>query len=406
MVNNTENRYSFGDERGTRSRRTQNKAKGVLIMVGCIVMMVLVMYLTARLCAWIDEKMEKDAMDAAIALGIKDANGNDLDINGNIVDKDGNILNPDELADSMLKEGTTVYTEEELNTRLSAARNEAAKQATDELLTALKNGVLEGDSILQAVRAIYPDELIVSSGGRYHFIPINRDLKLNSYKQENLNILESGEYQYVENGQIVSYKGIDVSKFQGNIDWEKVAADGVKFTFIRVGFRGYGTAGKLVEDENFEQNVKGALAAGIKVGVYFYSQATTKEEAVEEANLVLKKIAPYKIECPVVFDVELVDGADGRMDMISAEQRTKVAAKFCDTIAAAGYKPMLYYNTEMGAVHLNVAELEQYDKWFASYSDQMYYPYDYKIWQYSCTGRVNGIKGAVDLNISFEPIWE
>ena len=104
---------------------------------------------------------------------------------------------------------------------------------------------------------------------------------------------EDGEVQYMQDGQVVSHKGIDVSKHQGNIDWTKVAADGVEFAFIRVGLRGYGTEGKLVEDEYFEQNIKGALQAGIKVGVYFYSQAITDAELLEEANLVLEKVKPY-----------------------------------------------------------------------------------------------------------------
>lgn len=134
------------------------------------------------------------------------------------------------------------------------------------------------------------------SNGTFNFVPIRDDLQKNDYVLENLNILEDGEVQYMQDGQVVSHKGIDVSKHQGNIDWTKVAADGVEFAFIRVGLRGYGTEGKLVEDEYFEQNVKGALQAGIKVGVYFYSQAITDEELLEEANLVLEKVKPYNIE--------------------------------------------------------------------------------------------------------------
>lgn len=389
---NGEQRYTLDEDRLSKARKNKKmaKVKSVLIMVGCLAAMVAVMYFTAMLCTWIDNKMHEDALDAAVALGVKDEYGNDIDADGNIIDEEGNVI--------------VTYTQEELDSKL----NEARKEAASEVLDALRQGITEGDSMIQALRALYKDDMIVSSGGKYHFVPIDATLKMNDYQQVNLNILESGEYQYVGNGQVASYKGIDVSKFQGNIDWEKVAADGVQFAFVRVGYRGYGAEGKLVEDENYEDNIKDALSAGIKVGVYFYSQAITEEEAVQEANFVLERIAPYKIECPVVIDVELVGTSSnkGRMDSLSAEERTNVVKKFCETVEAAGYKPMIYHNMEVGAVKMNLEPLEQYPKWFASYSDRFYYPYAYDVWQYTASGSVSGIKGDVDMNISFVPLWE
>lgn len=391
MINN-ENRYTFSEDRlsQVRKNKKKEKMKSILIMAGCLVGMVAVMYFTAMLCTWIEDKMSDDAMDAAVALGIKDQYGNDIDAEGNVVDEEGNVI--------------VTYTQEELDSKLNLAREEAAA----EVLDALRQGITEGDSMIQALRALYKDEMIVSSGGKYHFVPIDTNLKLNDYKQANLNILESGEYQYVENGQITSYKGIDVSKFQGTIDWEKVAADGVQFAFVRVGYRGYGAEGKLVEDENYEDNIKGALSAGIKVGVYFYSQAINESEALEEANFVLERIAPFKIECPVVIDVELVGTTTnkGRMDSLSADERTNVVKKFCETVESAGYKPMVYHNMEVGAMKLNLESLEQYPKWFAAYNDSFYYPYAFDVWQYTASGSVAGIKGDVDVNISFVPLWE
>ena len=185
-----------------------------------------------------------------------------------------------------------------------------------------------------------------------------------------------------------------------------MAADGVEFAFIRVGIRGYGAEGRLVEDEGFEENVESALSNGIKVGVYFFTQATTVEEAVEEAEFVKQIIAPYKIQCPVVLDIEKVSDSEGRMNKISKEMRTQVAKAFCEEIAKAGYQPMLYYNMEMGALMLDLEQLEDYDKWFAYYNKDIYYPYDFKVWQYTDKGRVAGIEGDVDLNIAFEKIWE
>ena len=119
----------------------------------------------------------------------------------------------------------------------------------------------------------------------------------------------------------------------------------------------------------------------------------------------LEKVAPYTMECPIVFDVEKVSGADGRMNALSIEERTALTQLFCQTIEDAGYRTMLYYNTEMGAMMLGLEALEGYDKWFAAYRDSFYYPYAYKIWQYSQSGTVQGISTEVDLNISFEPLW-
>ena len=280
----------------------------------------------------------------------------------------------------------------------------ARAQAAAQVLEDIRTGLNSGDSIMQTLRPLYPEDLIVYSGGQYNFVPINRSLKQNGLEEECLNILETGEYQYLQDGQVISHKGIDVSRHQGGIDWSLVAQDGVEFAFLRVGYRGYGT-GKLLEDDRFEENIQAALAAGIKVGVYFYSQAVNETEVLEEAQFVLEKIAPYQIDCPVVFDVEKVSGEDARMNRLSKEERTALTVLFCQTIENAGYKPMIYYNTEMGAMMLQLEALEEYDKWFAAYTDDFYYPYAYRIWQYSQTGKVQGIQGNVDLNISFQPLW-
>ncbi len=297
----------------------------------------------------------------------------------------------------------------ELEQIIASQAEQAAGKGTDKEAEDILNGIkqsLENDvSVVETLREYYPNDLILASGGEFHFVPIQESLIKNKYEEACLNILENGELQYVENGQVVSYKGIDVSKHQGTIDWDKVAADGVEFAFIRVGLRGYGT-GKLVEDETFEENIKGAISAGIKVGVYIYSQAINEEEVLEEANFVLEKIAPYRIECPVVYDVEMVSGDDGRMNRLTVEERTNLTLLFCQTIENAGYRPMIYHNMEMAALKINLEALEDYDKWFAYYNQNMYYPYAYDVWQYSEKGRVNGITGDVDLNISFVPLWE
>lgn len=297
------------------------------------------------------------------------------------------------------------YTQEELDATVSEAVENARLEASVEALAGIKQHLADGKSAVEAFRAVYTDDLVVAADGRYHFVPIRDDLKHNAYSVEHLQVLETGEFQYVEDGQVTSYKGIDVSRFQGKINWYEVAADGVSFAFIRVGNRGYGN-GTMVEDPNFESNIKGANAAGVKAGVYFFSQAITEEEAIEEANFVLERIAPYQIDCPVVVDLEMIPGDEGRADSLTPEQRTQMMKVFCDTIAEAGYQPMIYMNLEMAAIRINLEELEGYDKWFAYYNPEMYFPYEYDVWQYSERGTVAGVPEPVDLNIAFEPIWE
>lgn len=369
------------------------KHKGLsraLAIISCLVILVAVMYGGLTLYSMFQEKTRE--------AGSGNVNGTHLDEAGNLMDEDGNIISA--------ASSSVVYSQEELDARVAEAMLEARSEGMEEVLDAIVESMSEGRAPLETVKSLFPDHIIVASDGKYHFVPINYNLAQNQLLTENLNILRSGEIQYMLDGQVVSHKGIDVSKFQGAIDWSKVAGDGVEFAFIRVGNRGWGSSGTLMEDPYFDANMQGALKAGIKVGVYIYSQAITEEEAVEEANFVLEKIAPYNVECPVVFDVEKVSDDEGRMNHITLEERTYLTKVFCQTVKDAGYKPMIYHNTQMGALMLDLTELEEYDKWFAAYTTTLYYPYEYKVWQYSDKGRVAGIKGDVDLNICFEPLWE
>jgi len=296
--------------------------------------------------------------------------------------------------------------QQELKERLLEEYETGAEQGKRDVLDKIRLSLTDGKSIVDSLRPYYDDQIIIASNGQYHFVPIRDDMKHNSYEQEHLQILDNGELQYEQDGNVTSYKGIDVSKFQGEIDWQQVASDGVTFAFIRAGFRGYGEKGTLVADEAAEANIAGANSAGIKTGVYFYTQAITLEEAREEAQLVLDLIAPYRIDCPVVIDVEKVSKAGARMNALSPKERTDIVLTFCEMIEQAGYQPMVYYNMEMATLMLETERLEQYDKWFAYYRTDLYYPYEYLIWQYSDKGQVAGISENVDMNIAFKPIWK
>lgn len=214
------------------------------------------------------------------------------------------------------------------------------------------------------------------------------------------------DFQYNENNYLTclagdSVNGIDVSYHQKEIDWEQVSQAGIEFAIIRVGYRGYGKAGRLVEDEYYKQNIEGALAAGLDVGVYMFSQAVTPEEAEEEAKFLLERIKDYDITMPVVYDWEQVEAEDARTNNMDARTLTDCTIRFCQTIEEAGYDAMIYFNRNQGANLLYLEELTEYPFWLAAYTDRMPYPYRVEIWQYTDRGRVPGIEGNVDINVMF-----
>lgn len=272
---------------------------------------------------------------------------------------------------------------------------EAIKEKIKQLVTS-KDG-----TPLKMLRQFFADNLIYHDGENYVFAPVLENVKKHSLKAENFKENEAGEMEYVEDGVVISHKGIDVSKYQGNIDWNKVKADGVEYAFVRLGLRGYGS-GKILIDEYYDKNMRGAKAAGVKTGVYFFTQAITIDEAIEEANYVIENMKEYDVTYPVVFDVEMIVGDDGRANTLSQELRTDICIAFCDVIKAAGYTPMIYGNVRCFTQMLDMPRLEEYEKWYAFYDNYMYMPYDVSVWQYSEKGSVNGIKGNVDMNISYK----
>ena len=196
--------------------------------------------------------------------------------------------------------------------------------------------------------------------------------------------------------------GIDVSEHQDNIDWELVKASGVDFVMIRVGWRGQ-TEGRLNEDTMAQINYAGARAAGLKVGAYFFSQAITKQEAIAEAEFLLSQVRNWEVDMPLVFDWEYV-GDHARTANMDARLLTDLSIAFCDTVALAGYQPMIYFNMYQSEYLLHLEELTDYPFWLAMYTDEMDYPYAVDMWQYSCTGQVAGIGTDVDLNLWFPKV--
>lgn len=224
-----------------------------------------------------------------------------------------------------------------------------------------------------------------------------------SYDYSGLVLEENGRYTYSEDGEVVSRTGIDVSYHQHDIDWNRVAADGIDFAIIRLGYRGY-ESGLLNLDENFHKYIKGAISAGLDVGVYFFSQALNAREAVEEANFVMENVRGYDLTFPIVYDWEIMEYDTARTNGIHPYTVTECAAAFCDTITDGGYTPMVYGSRRFALMKLDMGKIPDVDFWFAEYKDghnEPSYPYDFQIWQYASDGRVDGIEGDVDLNICF-----
>ncbi len=258
-------------------------------------------------------------------------------------------------------------------------------------------------SVWELLQDLLPNLIVYrGAGGVFQYASIDRSLPQSDYDWSNLvEVSETPrEVEYAVDGETVSIKGIDVSTYQGDIDWEKVAASGVKFVFIRLGYRGY-ESGLLVKDDRFEDNIRGALQNGIAVGVYFVTQAISVEEAVEEAQFVMENIRPYNVTWPIVLDIEDAASATARTAELSQQARTDHAIAFCETVKESGYTPMLYCNIRWFIEKLDITRITDYDKWFAQYFRKPFFPYAFQVWQYSSTGRIDGIEGNVDYNISF-----
>ena len=223
-------------------------------------------------------------------------------------------------------------------------------------------------------------------------------MPLNPYERAAFTVDSRGRVSYEKDGKRAR-AGIDVSSYQKEIDWRLVAADGIDFAILRLGRRGY-TEGGLFMDQTFEANLQGALDAGLDVGVYFFSQAITPEEAEAEAVFVLNAIGDREIAYPVAFDWEpIAPGNEARTDGLDNDTLTRCAVAFCVKIREAGYTPAVYFNQSSGYLRYDLRELTEYDLWLAEYDTKPDFYYHFDLWQYSDTGQVNGIQGNVDLDL-------
>lgn len=260
------------------------------------------------------------------------------------------------------------------------------------------NGCIEIGKPSQPESTTAPAEYVTDSRGK--LVPSYEDVDRTDIDVSLFETDERGR-MYYGNPDVKTYTGIDVSVFQGDIDWQAVKADGIDFVMLRAGFRGYGS-GSLNADDKFAENCRGAKDAGLEVGAYFFSQAINAVEAAEEAEFVLSVVKEYELSYPIAYDWEHIDYDTARTDEMSGDEITECANAFCSVIENAGYEAIIYFNCELGYFNYNLSRISGYHFWLAEYFDKPSFLYDYKIWQYTKTGAVDGIEGSVDINISLK----
>lgn len=204
---------------------------------------------------------------------------------------------------------------------------------------------------------------------------------------------------FLTSDDIACVPGIDVSYYQGAIDWAAVKAAGVEFAMIRLGYRSY-RDGLLHTDPRAQENLRGAKAAGLKIGAYFFSQATSAAQAREEAQYALEILGDTALDLPLAYDWEYVN-EDAPSAQVTGPVLEQCVRSFCDAVTQAGYESMLYFNQDLAKTRLDLDNLQQYPFWLAWYADQLTFSHEIRLWQYSDKGRVPGIEGNVDLNLYF-----
>lgn len=241
--------------------------------------------------------------------------------------------------------------------------------------------------------------LVEFADGSESWFSISKYLPQNEYDNAGF-VLGNNRMAYYVDGKKASYAGIDISKYQGYVDFNDVKKDGIDFVIIKMGSRGYST-GQITLDDYYMDNIKRATDAGLEVGVSFSSQAITIEEAKEEAAFVLEYLTDYEISYPVVFVMEHITNDTARIDALTKEEKTQITQAFLEDIEAAGYNTMIYGDKEWLFTDINYAALSKYDIWLSQEKDLPDYPYRFYMWQYSQKGTVDGVSGQVPLTISF-----
>ena len=250
--------------------------------------------------------------------------------------------------------------------------------------------VIEEQSAINVTNVYVPERKI--SAGK---------VAMNSYNTDNFRIDNGFMAYFDDDGNKISHLGVDLSYHNGDIDWQALKSAGCEFVMLRIGYRGY-TEGGLIKDEKFDEYFVGAKEVGLKVGVYFFTQSVSVEEAIEEADYVLELLDGATLEYPIAYDTEDVtdDNARTNVEEIADELRSQMCIAFCERIKERGYYPIIYASENWMRRDMELELLSDYEFWAPQYREENDFLYDFTIWQYTENGNIPGIKGEVDLDIS------
>ena len=290
------------------------------------------------------------------------------------------------------------YTTAQAEKLVANAKVQAKDEALDEIRENFRASINEKGS-LYAIREMFPDNLIVASGGEYRFYPIDESIEKNKFSSDDFKLNEKGRLEYCGTDEdAVSYNGVAISRYQKEVDFEKVKASDIDFVMLRAGLRGT-AEGALLEDDYFEKNMEAALEAGLDVGVYFESAAIDVEEAKEEAEFVLGLISDYDVTYPIAILTQPAESDDSRTAKLNPDDYSNIIDAFCEHVESNGYKSIIYGNVLSFTELVDKRELMGRNIWISYTGEKQYYPYRFDMWEYTKLGSVDGIDSSASLII-------
>lgn len=291
------------------------------------------------------------------------------------------------------------YTTAQAEKLVQSVESKAKEEALDEIRESFRESINEKGS-LYAIREMFPDNLIVASGGEYRFYPIDESIEKNMFSSDDFSLDDKGWLEYSgNNSEVNTFNGVQVSRYQKEVDFEKVKQSGIDFVMLRAGLRGT-SEGTILEDDYFKTNIKNASSAGLDIGIYFESAAVDEAEAKEEAEFVLELISDYEITYPIAILAQPAESDDSRTAQLAPGDYSRIIDTFCKVIEDAGYKSIIYGNILSFTELVDKSELADRNVWISYSGEKQYYPYRFDLWEYTKMGVVDGIDGSANLIIS------